>query len=175
MALEINGRKAEILIKSSEISEIVRKLGQQISQDYKDKDLLIIGVLKGSFIFLADLVRVIELQPEIDFIRVSSYKDQMIADKIELLEDTRALIKNRHVLLVEDLLDTGGTLEYLRERILSQQAESLKICALIKKKKNNQIEVPVDYLGGEIEDRFIVGYGTDFAEKGRNLSDIYFI
>lgn len=175
MTLEINGRNAEALIKSSEISKKVQRLGEQITRDYRDKDLLIIGILKGSFIFLADLVRAINLNPEIDFIIVSSYKDSMTPDKIELKADIGASIKNRHVLLVEDLLDSGGTLDYVRDKILSERPASLKICALIKKKKNNQKGVPVDYLGFEIEDKFIIGYGTDFAEKGRNLPDIYII
>ena len=175
MTLEINGKTAEALIKSSEISKKVQQLGEQITRDYKGRDLLIIGILKGSFIFLADLVRAMDLNPEIDFIRVSSYKESMTPDKIELKADIGASIKSRHILLVEDLLDSGGTLDYVRDKILSEQPASLKICALMKKKKNHQREVPVDYLGFEIEDNFIIGYGTDFAEKGRHLPDIYII
>jgi hypoxanthine phosphoribosyltransferase len=175
MISKINGRELKILIESSEISKKVSELGKNITQDYKDKDLIIIGVLKGSFIFLADLIRHIEIKAEIDFIRVSSYKDGMNPGEIELIADIETPLKGRDVLLVEDLIDTGGTLDFIREKILSKKPASFKICTLIKKIKSDQTQVNIDYVGFEIEDKFIIGYGTDFAEKGRNFPDIYVI
>ncbi len=175
MTVEINGQRFKTLIESSEISKKVRELGKNITKDYKDKDLVIIGVLKGSIIFLADLIRDIEIKAEIDFIRVSSYKDGMKPGDVELINDMQTRLNNRDVLLVEDLIDTGATLEFIKENILSKKPSSFKICTLINKKKIRKTNTDIDYMGFEIEDDFIVGYGTDFAEEGRNLPDIYVI
>ena len=175
MVKEIRGRKLNLLIESSEITQKVHDLGRQITEDYADKDLLIIGILKGSFIFVADLIRSIQLKTEIDFIRVSSYRDEMNPGDIELVTDLGVPIKDRDVLLVEDLLDTGGTLKFIREYILSKHPASFKICALLNKKKARKSVIELGYVGFEIEDKFVVGYGTDFAEEGRNLPDIYVV
>jgi len=175
MFKEIHGRKFKLLITSSDIANKVWELGKQITEDYTGKNLLIIGILKGSFIFLSDLIRSIETKTEIDFIRVSSYKNKMAPDDLDLVTDLGATIKDRDVLLVEDLLDTGGTLTYIRDIILSRKPKSFKICASIKKNKYREKNIDPDYVGFEIEDKYIVGYGTDFAEEGRNLPDIYVI
>lgn len=175
MTVEINGRLFKPLIESSEISRKVSELGEYITQDYQDKDLVIIGILKGGFIFLADLIRHIETNAEIDFIRVSSYKDSMKPGALEVIHDISARLKDRDVLLVEDLIDTGATLDFIRDKIISKEPSSLKICTLVKKNKASQIKIDIDYVGFEIEDEFIVGYGTDYAEQGRNLADIYVI
>lgn len=175
MLKEINGRKTSILIEATEISQKVSELGKQITEDYADKNLLIIGILKGGFIFLADLIRNIELKTEIEFIRVSSYKNEMNPGDLELVIDLGVPIKDRDVLLVEDLLDTGGTLEFIREQIVSKQPASFKICTLINKRKIRKVEIDLSYVGFEIEDKFIVGYGMDFAQEGRNLPDIYVV
>lgn len=175
MLREINGRKLKLLIESSDIAKKVRELGKQITEDYQDKNVLVIGVLKGSLIFLSDLIRNIESKTEIDFIRVSSYKNEMAPNKLELVTDIGATIKNRDVLLVEDLLDTGGTLTYIKDFILSRKPASFKICTLIKKNKLREKDIDPDYVGFEIDDKFIVGYGTDLAEEGRNLPDIYVV
>ncbi|MGB2693424.1 MAG: hypoxanthine phosphoribosyltransferase [Thermodesulfobacteriota bacterium] len=175
MLKEINGRKTSILIEATEISLKVSELGKQITEDYADKAPLIIGILKGGFIFLADLIRSIKLETEIDFIRVSSYKDEMNPGKIELVTDLSVPIINRDVLLVEDLLDTGGTLEFIRDYIISRQPASFKICTLINKRKARKVETDLDYVGFEIEDKFIVGYGMDYAQEGRNFPDIYVV
>jgi len=175
MIKEINGRKFELLVTSEDITKKVEELGKQITQDYNEKNILIIGILKGSFIFLADLIRGIENRTEIDFIRVSSYKSKMAPGDLEHVMDLGTQLKNRHVLLVEDLLDTGGTLTYIKDLILSRKPASFKICALITKNKSREKNIDPDYVGFEIEDKFIVGYGTDFAEEGRNLPDIYVI
>jgi len=175
MVKEIRGRKLNLLIESSEIKQKVHELGKQITNDYQDKNLLIIGILKGSFIFLADLIRSIDINTEIDFIRVSSYKDEMTPGNIELVTDLGVSINDRDILLVEDLLDNGGTLNFIREKILSNQPASFKTCVLLNKKKTRKFDIRVDYMGFEIDDKFVVGYGTDLAEEGRNLPDIYVI
>ncbi len=175
MVKEINGREINILLSSSAISKRVGELGEQITEDYAGKNLLIIGILKGGFIFVADLIRSIELKTEIDFIRVSSYKNEMNPGEVELVTDLGVPIINRDVLLVEDLLDTGGTLEFIRDHILSKKPASFKICTLLNKKRPRESAIDVDYIGFEIDDKFVVGYGTDFAEEGRNLPDIYVV
>jgi len=175
MVKEIKGQKLNLLIKSSEIKQKVHDLGKQITNDYQNKNLLIIGILKGSFIFLADLIRSIDINTEIDFIRVSSYKNEMTPGNIELVTDLGIPINDRDVLLVEDLLDNGGTLNFIREKILSKQPASFKTCVLLNKKKTRQFDIRIDYIGFEIEDKFVVGYGTDFAQQGRNLPDIYVV
>ena len=175
MIKEINGRKFKLLITSSDIANKVQQLGKQITEDYTDKNLLIVGILKGSFVFLSDLIRSIETKTEIDFIRLSSYKNKMAPDDLELITDLGTRINNRDVLLVDDLLDTGGTLTYIRDIFLSREPKSFKICTLIKKNKYREKNIDPDYVGFEIEDKFIVGYGTDFAEEGRNLPDVYVI
>jgi len=175
MIPEVSVLKTKLLLSSDEIFKRVSELGREITLDYKDKDLVMIGVLKGGFIFLADLVRCIDIKTEIDFIRVSSYKETMNPGEIELIADIQTPLENRDVLLIEDLLDTGGTLDFIKQTIISKNPASLRICTLIKKKKGRETEIAVDYLGFEIEDKFIVGYGTDLAEDGRNLPDIFTI
>ncbi len=175
MISAVSGQETKLLLSSDEISKRVSQLGREITQDYKDKDLVIVGVLKGGFIFLADLIRHIKLKAEIDFIRVSSYKEGMEARDIELITETIISLKDRHVLLVEDLIDTCGTLDFIKKTIMSKNPASFRICALIKKKKSRETKIAVNYIGFEIDDKFIIGYGTDLAEKGRNLPDIYVI
>jgi len=175
MILQVSGRKTKLLLSSDEISKRVSQLGIEITQDYIDKDLVVIGVLKGGFIFLADLIRQIKLKTEIDFIRISSYKEGTKAGEIELVANIETSLKGRDVLLVEDLIDTGGTLDFIKRTILSKNPASYKTCALIKKQKRREVDITVDYFGFEINDKFIVGYGTDLAEEGRNLPDIFAI
>lgn len=175
MITEIRGRRLKLLLSSSEISKRVTELGREITADYKNKDPLLICVLKGGFIFLADLVRNIDINVQIDFIRISSYKEDMEPGDLELITDVTMHIEGRHVLLVEDLLDTGVTMNFIRETLLARNPASLRVCALINKKERREVEVNADYLGFSIENGFIVGYGTDWGETGRNLRDIYIV
>jgi len=171
----INGKELRPLITSDQISTRVREMGEELTRDYKDKNPLFIGILKGGFIFLADLIRHVELNVELDFIRASSYRESDRPGEIELLHDISAPIKDRHVLLVDDIVDTGATIEHIREIILSRAPASLKTCAMVDKRERRKTEIEPDYLGFEIEGGFIVGYGTDYAGKGRNLPDIFVI
>lgn len=169
----INGRALRPLISSEDISKKVKELGAQITRDYSGKSPVLIGVLKGGFIFLSDLAREIELDVEIDFVRVASYGDRESPGQPEMLLDISTPIQDRDIILVEDLLDTGGTIEFIKDIVLSRKPTSFKICVLIDKLERREKELKADYLGFEIESGFIIGYGTDLAEKGRNLQGIY--
>jgi len=173
MIEEIQGRKLRLLISASEIERMVGELARRISEDYRDKNPVFVGILKGGFIFLADLVRELDFNVEIDFVRASSYKEGMEPGEIELLMDVTTPLRGRHVLLVEDMLDTGVTLHFLKTVILSKEPASLRLCALIDKKERRQVEIDADYTGFGIGEGFIVGYGTDCGEMGRNLPGVY--
>lgn len=173
MIKDIRGHKLKLLIPSSEILKRVSELGEQISRDYMDKDPVLVGILKGGFIFLADLVRQIDFYTEIDFVRTSSYREGMQPGEIELTADVVTPLEGRHVLLVEDLLDTGITLSFMKDVILSRNPASFKICALINKKERRETQIDPDYVGFDIDNGFIVGYGTDLDEMGRNLPGVY--
>ncbi|HYG58718.1 MAG TPA: hypoxanthine phosphoribosyltransferase [Symbiobacteriaceae bacterium] len=158
------------LLSAAELERRVAELGAQISQDHAGESLLVIGILKGAFVFCADLVRKITVPTEIDFMAVSSYgSGTESSGVVRIVKDLDATVQGRHVLLVEDIVDSGLTLRYLREYLEHQQPASLKICVLLDKPSRRKTEVPVDYRGFTIPDEFIVGYGIDFAENYRHL------
>ncbi|HKK66302.1 MAG TPA: hypoxanthine phosphoribosyltransferase [Clostridia bacterium] len=163
----------EVLFSADELEKRVKELGEQITADYKSKELLVIGVLKGANVFLADLIRHIELPLEIDFIAAASYGSSTESSGVvRLLKDLDYPIESRHVLLVEDLIDTGLTLHYLAENLKARQPASFQICTLLDKPERRKVSMEVDYKGFDIPDEFIVGYGIDFNQKYRNLSYI---
>ncbi|MCF7914964.1 MAG: hypoxanthine phosphoribosyltransferase [Spirochaetaceae bacterium] len=163
----------EVLFSAEELEKRVRELGKQITAEYQGKELLVIGVLKGANVFLADLIRHIELPLEIDFIAAASYGSSTESSGVvRLLKDLDYPIENRHVLLVEDLIDTGLTLHYLAENLKARQPASFQICTLLDKPERRKVSMEVDYKGFDIPDEFIVGYGIDFNQKYRNLSYI---
>ena len=163
----------EVLFSAEELGKRVRELGKQITGEYQGKELLVIGVLKGANVFLADLIRHIELHLEIDFIAAASYGSSTESSGVvRLLKDLDYPIENRHVLLVEDLIDTGLTLHYLAENLKARQPASFQICTLLDKPERRKVSMEVDYKGFDIPDEFIVGYGIDFNQKYRNLSYI---
>ena len=163
----------EVLFSAEELGKRVRELGKQITGEYQGKELLVIGVLKGANVFLADLIRRIELPLEIDFIAAASYGSSTESSGVvRLLKDLDYPIENRHVLLVEDLIDTGLTLHYLAENLKARQPASFQICTLLDKPERRKVSMEVDYKGFDIPDEFIVGYGIDFNQKYRNLSYI---
>ena len=158
------------LIEEDKIKRRVLELALEIEKDYKGKKPLFIGILKGAFIFLADLVRFIDMDLEIDFLAVSSYgKFTESTGEVEILKDIQIPIKDRHVIIVEDIVDTGLTLKYIKDLLLSRGPKSLKICALLDKKERRKVDIDADYVGFTVPDRFLVGYGLDMAEKYRNL------
>jgi|SRR5208337_1559895 hypoxanthine phosphoribosyltransferase len=166
----------EILFPRDTIQKRVRELAGQISKDYADRELIIIGVLKGAFIFMADLIREISIPCRIDFTRLASYGDGSDSSgKIVMTKDIETSIKGRDILIVEDILDTGLTLQYLVGWLKERNPDSLKICVLLDKRKRRKVSFEADYVGFTIDDGFVVGYGLDFNEKYRFSPDIYVI
>lgn len=163
---------ASVLISESEISTKVKELAQRISRDFKDSKPLLVGLLKGSFIFLADLARALDIDSEIDFMTVSSYGNSMENSEVRILKDLSEPIRGRDVLIVEDIIDTGLTLSKILDVLRSRGPRTLKICTLLNKPSRRKADVPVDYNGFDIEDVFIAGYGIDYAQKYRNLPQI---
>ena len=164
----------EVLITSREIEEKVREIGERITEDYRGERLLLVGILRGAVVFLSDLMRHLQLPCEIDFMEVSSYgADTTSSGVVRILKDLEEDITGRHVLIVEDIIDTGLTLSYLRRSLLARKPASLEICALLSKPSRRQIDLDVMYVGFEVPDEFVVGYGIDFAGAHRNLPDIH--
>lgn len=163
----------EILIPSAEIEEKVREIGERITEDYAGEKLLLVGILRGAVIVMADLMRQINLPCEIDFMDISSYgSGSSSSGVVRILKDLEGDITDRHVLVVEDIIDTGLTLSYLRRSLLARRPASLEICSLLSKPSRRRAELEVKYLGFEVPDEFVVGYGLDYAGAYRNLPDI---
>jgi len=173
----VNNKSPEVLISEEEIQARVMELAAEISADYEDADdLVMVGVLKGSFIFLADLSRRLSIPRTIEFIAVSSYGNGSVASgAVRLVMDVRGNIEGKHVLIVEDIVDTGHTLKYLIGMMKSHRPASVKTAALVRKAESAEVEVTIDYLGFDIGDEWVVGYGLDFAEQNRTLPYIGFI
>ncbi|WP_343424605.1 hypoxanthine phosphoribosyltransferase [Candidatus Amarolinea dominans] len=159
-----------VLIARDALSERVQALGAQISQDYAGRDLFLVAVLKGSVVFMADLIRAITVPHRIDFMATSSYgASTQSTGAVQIIKDLEESIEGRHVLIVEDIIDSGHTLAYLRRLLLARNPASLCICSLLDKKERREANVPVDYVGFVIPNEFVVGYGLDFNELYRNL------
>src|SRR5881409_1743135 len=160
----------KVLIEEQTLRNRVAELGAEISVDYAGKDLLLVSVLKGAVFFMADLMRHLTIPCEVDFMAISSYGDSTDSSGIvRILKDLDINIEGRHVLVVEDIIDSGLTLSYLLRNLESREPASLEICALLTKPDRREIDVPVRYVGFEIPNRFVIGYGLDFAERYRNL------
>ena len=167
----VNDTRPAVLIAEADIENRVAELAAEISRDYADKgDIILVGVLKGAFIFLADLSRRLTIPRTIEFIAVSSYPDSDVSSgAVRLVMDVRGNIEDRHVLIVEDIVDTGHTLSYLTELLESHRPASIRSCALVRKAERAEVDVEVDYLGFDIGDEWVVGYGLDYAEHDRTL------
>jgi hypoxanthine phosphoribosyltransferase len=152
-----------------QIQKRVQELADQISADYEGKDFLVIGILKGAFMFFSDLVKFIKTPLTLDFIIASSYVKTDTSGEVKIFYDIREEIADKDILLIEDIVDTGITLNFIRERILMKGPKSLKICTLLDKKERREVTVPLDYIGFEIPNEFVVGYGLDYDNKFRNL------
>lgn len=164
---------AKTLFSSSKINKRVKALGRQISRDYKGKKLVLVGILKGSVVFLADLLRAIDIPVELDFIQVSSYgTSKTSSGVIKIKKDIDLPIVGKHVLLVEDIIDFGYTVNHLLKFIKSKKAKSVRVCTLLNKPGRRKVNVPIAYEGFKVPDKFIVGYGLDISEKMRNLPSI---
>ncbi len=160
----------EILVQPDQLKERVRSLGAQISADYEGRDLLLVGVLKGATFFLADLMRNITAPCELDFMALASYGSQTDSSGVvRILKDLDAPIEGRDVLIVEDIVDSGLTLQYLLRNLGARDPASLEVCSLLTKPERRKADVPIKYVGFEIPNRFAIGYGLDYAERWRNL------
>ena len=167
---ELERAVTEVLIDKDTLAARVAELGAEVSADYEGRDLLLIGVLKGAVFFMADLMRHLTVPCEVDFMAISSYGDSTDSSGIvRILKDLDINIEGRDVLVVEDIIDSGLTLSYLMRNLESREPASLEVCALLTKPERREIDVPVRYVGFEIPNRFVVGYGLDFAERYRNL------
>jgi hypoxanthine phosphoribosyltransferase len=163
----------EVLITSQEIEDKVREIGTRITEDYKGEKPLLIGILRGAVVIMSDLMRHIDLQCELDFMDISSYgTGTSSSGVVRILKDLEEDITDRHVLIVEDIIDTGLTLSYLLRSLQARKPASLEICALLSKPSRRRAELDVRYLGFEVPDEFVVGYGLDYAGAYRNLPDI---
>lgn len=167
-------RKTKKLYSKEEIDKRVKKLADVISQDYRGKELVVIGVLKGAFIFMADLIRYFYFPCIVDFVKITSYGSGMISsENIKITKDIEIDIEGKDVLVVEDIIDTGLTLSFLVDRLKKRNPQSLKTCVFLDKKSRGKTKFEVDYVGFSIGGEFVIGYGLDYNEKYRNLSGIY--
>jgi hypoxanthine phosphoribosyltransferase len=160
----------EVLVGADELSRRVAELAERISEDYATRSLLLVGVLKGAMFFLSDLMRLIEIPVEVDFMAVASYGSATDSSGVvRILKDLDIPIEGRDVLIVEDIVDSGLTLQYLLRNLGSRNPRTLEVCALLTKPERRKVDLPTRYVGFEIPDRFVIGYGLDYAERHRNL------
>lgn len=160
----------EVLFSEQQLADKVAELGARISVDYEGKNPLVVSVLKGSYVFMADLTRKITIPCNVDFMAVSSYgAGTKTTGEVQIIKDIGSKIDGRHLIIVEDILDSGVTLSFLMKILKARGAASIRLCTLLSKPERRKVDVPIDYLGFEIPDAFVVGYGLDYAEKYRNL------
>ena len=164
------GKHLEVLFNAAQIEHRVRELGQQIRKDYDGKELVMVAVLKGAFVFVADLTRQIDLPLAVDFIGLSSYGEATESSGVvKITSDLSKPIEGKHVIVVEDIVDTGLTMRYLLDNLMTRKPASVKICTLLQKPSRARTKIPVDYCGFTVPDLFVIGYGLDAGEKYRNL------
>ena len=160
----------KVLISEDDLQTRIKELGKEITEDYKGKDIIVISVLKGSIMFMADLLRSIDTHVEIDFMVVSSYGSGVVSTgAVKMLKDIFLSIEGKDVLIVEDILDTGKTLHYIKEYLGARKPSSIKICTLLDKPERREADITADYVGFVVPDEFVIGYGLDFDERYRNL------
>lgn len=175
-SVNINGENFRVYLTHEEIQQRIRQLGLQLSNDYKDKKPIFIGVLNGAYIFLADLMRYVSIPCEVDFLKLSSYGDEKVSSgQVHQLKEIDADIKDRHIILVEDIIDTGLSMKYLVDKALEKKPASLAVVTMLHKAEATQHDVQIDYAGFKIPNLFVLGYGLDYAQEGRNLAQIYIL
>lgn len=169
-----SGTYLEEYISKEKIQKRIRKIAKKINKDYKGKKPIFIGILNGSFILIADLVREIKIDCEIDFLKLSSYGDDKISSgEVKMLKELNCEIENRDIIIIEDIVDSGLSLNFIKSLIENKKPASLKFVTLLFKKDISNLDFKIDYIGFEIENKFVVGYGLDFAQKYRNLNAVY--
>jgi len=165
-----------LLLSREEIAFIIKGLADQISKDYRERELVMVCILKGAFMFLSDLVRQLQISVQIDFVRLASYGAGMeTSGKVEVTKDIEIPIEGKDVLIIEDIIDSGRTLLFLKNRLALLNPRSIKVCALLDKKARREVQIEAEYLGKEVDDVFVVGYGIDVNETYRNLPEIYYV
>jgi hypoxanthine phosphoribosyltransferase len=164
------------LLSQEQIASIVQDLADQISKDYNGRELVLICILKGAFMFLSDLIRHLRIPVQVDFVRLASYGSGMkTSGEIEITKDIEIPLEKKDVLIIEDIIDSGRTLQFLKRRLALLNPRSIKVCALLDKKVRREVDMEADYLGTDVEDIFVVGYGIDFNENYRHLPEIYYV
>lgn len=172
--IQTEQHRFNIMISKENISKAVRRLGRKITKDYKEKNPILVGVLNGSFLFVADLVREINTECEIDFLKIGSYGDHMHSSgSIRLDKDVSAKLNGRHVIVVEDIIDSGLSITFIKNHIEEKKPASIRFVSLLLKKDKAKIDFPVHYVGFNIGNDFVIGYGLDYAQRFRHLKDIY--
>ena len=172
--LKTEQHRFNIMISKDEIHKAVRRLGRKITKEYKDKNPILVGILNGSFLFVADLVREINTECEIDFLKIGSYGDHMHSSgSVRLDKDVSADLKGRHVLVVEDIVDSGLSITYIKNHIEEKKPASVRFVTLLLKKEKAKVTFPIHYVGFNIGNDFVIGYGLDYAQRFRHLKDIY--
>lgn len=165
--------QSDVLISAAELDRRVTELGAEISRDYEGRDLIVVGVLKGAVVFIADLLRQLTVPCEIDFMAISSYgSSRDSSGVVRILKDLDDSIAGRDVLIVEDIVDSGLTLNYLKKNLMARNPASLEVCALLTKPERRRVDVPIRYTGFEIPNRFVIGYGLDYRQRYRNLDHV---
>lgn len=172
--LIVNGERFELFISEETILKRIKELAAQINHDYQNRVPIFIGILNGSFIFFSDLIREITVDCEVDFLKLSSYGDAKISTgEVKLLKDLNCEVKGRDIIVVEDIVDSGLSMEFIKQLILKANPTSFKVVTLLIKKDVAKIDIKIDYVGFEIPPKFVIGYGLDYAQKVRNLRSIY--
>ncbi len=172
--VDCNGEQFKVFITREEIEARVSLLGKKLDKDFEGKRPIFIGILNGAFIFLADIMRNVSIPCEVDFMKLSSYGDEKVSSgQVTELKEINAKIAGRHVVLVEDIVDTGLSMKYIVERMKTYNPESVSVVTLLHKKDATKYDVQIDYVGFEIPTKFVLGYGLDYAQEGRNLGQIY--
>jgi hypoxanthine phosphoribosyltransferase len=171
---KVNGDTFAVMISERRIKERVRQLGKRISRDYRGRTPVFIGVLNGSFIFFADLIREVSIDCEVDFLKLSSYGDAKISSgNVRMLKELNCQVTGRDIIVVEDIVDSGLSMSFIRNIIMKQNPASFRIVTLLYKKDSIKLDVPLDYVGFTIPSKFVIGYGLDYAQRERNLKAIY--
>ena len=172
----MEGYRLHPLLSRKQIAFLVKNLADQISRDYAERELVLVCILKGAFMFLADLIRHLRVPAQVDFVRLASYgSGTKTSGRVEITKDIEISIEGKDVLIVEDIIDSGRSVQFLKERLALSSPRSVKVVALLDKKARREVPMEVDYIGREVDNLFVVGYGIDFNESYRNLPEIYYV
>jgi hypoxanthine phosphoribosyltransferase len=172
----MEGYRLHPLLSREQIAFLVKHLADQISRDYAERELVLVCILKGAFMFLADLIRHLRVPAQVDFVRLASYgSGTKTSGRVEITKDIEISIEGKDVLIVEDIIDSGRSVQFLKERLALSSPRSVKVVALLDKKARREVPMEVDYIGREVDNLFVVGYGIDFNESYRNLPEIYYV